>query len=295
MSTFTATMFDSIKQALNNQTKSGGVGDILRTTPGNTYEVRLLPCVKNPDKTFYHYYSHGWTSFSTGQYVNALSPQTWGERDPIAEMRYQHYRTGSPEEKEKSRSIIRSEKWLVNVYVVSDPSAPENNGTVKILRFGKQLHNIIMDAIEGDDSDQFGPRIFDLSKNGCNFRIKVDKQGDFPSYVSSRFLMPSEVKGLTKDQAQSMYDNVHDLEEVLPKKNTDELTQMLNEHYLCVDSAAQPQQEQSAPATTGAAVNASLEEDVPWGDSSSTSQENSDDTDIDDDTIKSLLDGLDDD
>lgn len=295
MSTFTATMFDSIKQALNNQTKSGGVGDILRTTPGNTYEVRLLPCVKNPDKTFYHYYSHGWTSFSTGQYVNALSPQTWGERDPIAEMRYQHYRTGSPEEKEKSRSILRSEKWLVNVYVVSDPSAPENNGTVKILRFGKQLHNIIMDAIEGDDSDQFGPRIFDLSKNGCNFRIKVDKQGDFPSYVSSRFLMPSEVKGLTKEQAQSMYDNVHDLEEVLPKKTTDELTQMLNEHYLCVDSVAPQQQERSAPVTTGAAANPSLEEDVPWGDSSSDSQENSDDTDIDDDTIKSLLDGLDDD
>ncbi len=108
MSTFTTTMFDSIKQALNKQTKSGGVGDILRTTPGNTFEVRLLPCIKNPDKTFFHYYAHGWTSFATGQYVNALSPTTWGERDPISEVRYQHYRSGSPEEKEKSRSIIRS-------------------------------------------------------------------------------------------------------------------------------------------------------------------------------------------
>jgi len=192
MSTFTSTMFDSIKQALNKQPKSGGIGDILKTTPGNTYEVRLLPCVTNPDKTFFHYFSHGWTSFATGQYVNALSPQTWGERDPISEMRYQHYRSGSPEEKDKSRSILRSEKWLVNVYVVNDPSSPENNGTVKVLRFGKQLHSIIMDAIEGDDSDQFGPRIFDLSKNGCSFRIKVDKQGDFPSYVSSRFLMPGD-------------------------------------------------------------------------------------------------------
>lgn len=302
MSTFTSTMFDSIKQALNNQTKSGGLGDILKTTPGNTYEVRLLPCIKNPNKTFFHYYSHGWTSFATGQYVTALSPQTWGERDPISETRYQHYNSGTPEQKEKSRSILRSEKWLVNVYVVNDPTAPENNGTVKVLRFGKQLHKIIMDAIDGEDSDQFGPRVFDLSKNGCNFRIKVDKQGDFPSYVSSRFLMPGEIDNLSKEQAQQMYDNVHDLEEVLPRKTHDELVAMLNEHYLCIDPAAQAEpQPASKPVTSGAAADPSLEEDVPWGDSSSdssseTSSTVQDDTsEVDDDTIKQLLDGLDDD
>jgi len=297
MSTFTSTMFDSIKQALNKQPKSGGIGDILKTTPGNIYEVRLLPCVTNPDKTFFHYFSHGWTSFATGQYVNALSPQTWGERDPISEMRYQHYRSGSPEEKDKSRSILRSEKWLVNVYVVNDPSSPENNGTVKVLRFGKQLHSIIMDAIEGDDSDQFGPRIFDLSKNGCSFRIKVDKQGDFPSYVSSRFLMPAEIPGISKERAESIYDSVHDLEEVLPRKNQQELTDMLNEHYLCVDSPVQTTPSpapspSSTPVTTGAAADPALEEDVPWGESE-TSTSGSDD--IDDDTIKNLLDGLDND
>ena len=303
MSTFTSTMFDSIKSALNNQTKTGGLGDILKTTHGNTYEVRLLPCIKNPNKTFFHYYAHGWTSFATGQYVNALSPQTWGERDPISETRYQHYNSGTPEQKEKSRSIIRSEKWLVNVYVVNDPSSPENNGTVKVLRFGKQLHKIIMDAIDGEDSDQFGPRVFDLSKNGVNFRIKVDKQGDFPSYVSSRFLMPGEIDNLSKEKAQQMYDNVHDLEEVLPRKNHEELVAMLNEHYLCIDPAAQqepsqPSQPSSPPVTTGAAADPGLEEDVPWGASSSetTSSEVKDDTgEVDDDTIKQLLDGLDDD
>lgn len=295
MSTFTTSMFDSIKLALNKQAKSGGIGDILKTTPGNTYEVRLLPCVKNPDKTFFHYFSHGWTSFATGQYVTALSPQTWGERDPISEIRYQHYRSGSADEKEKSRSILRSEKWLVNVYVVSDPTTPENNGTVKVLRFGKQLHSIIMDAIEGDDSDQFGPRIFDLSKNGCSFRIKVDKQGDFPSYVSSRFLMPSEIKNLNKEQAQAFYDNVHDLEEVLPRKSQQELTDMINEHYLCVDSVAnQPQsvQQQQVPETELTTSDPDLEEDVPWGETSTESNVNEE---IDDDTIKDLLDGLDDD
>lgn len=305
MSTFTSTMFDSIKQALNKQTKTGGIGDIIRCTAGNSYEMRLLPCVKNPDKTFFHYYSHGWSSFATGQYVTALSPQTWGERDPISEIRYQHYNTGTPEQKERSRAILRSEKWLVNAYVINDPTTPDNNGTIKVLRFGKQLHKIIMDAIEGDDADQFGARIFDLSPNGCNLRVKVDKQGDYPSYVSSRFLMPSEVPGLDGNKAQSIYENVHDLEEVLPRKNHDELTQMINEHYLCVDTSAQvatstpvveaPAAPSTPPVTTGAAADPSLEEDVSWGDSTSGEQQKDDNSgDVDDDTIKALLDGLDD-
>ena len=102
MSTFTKSMFDSIKDALTKEGTSNKTADILRTTPGNSYEVRLLPNIEDPSKSFYHYYSHGWTSFSTGQYVTAVSPTTWGDRDPIAEHRLKVYRTGTPEEKKKS-------------------------------------------------------------------------------------------------------------------------------------------------------------------------------------------------
>lgn len=76
-----------------------------------------------------------WTSYSTGQYVTAVSPTTWGDRDPIAEHRLKIYRGGTAEEKAKSEAIYRRENWLVNVYVVNDPADPENNDTVKILRF----------------------------------------------------------------------------------------------------------------------------------------------------------------
>lgn len=295
MSSITSTMFDSIKEALNSQNKSGGSADILRTTAGNTYEVRLLPFAKSPSKTFFHYYSHGWVSFSTGQYVNALSPQTWGDRDPIGEMRYQHYRSGSPEEKEKSRSILRTEKWLVNAYVVNDPTDSENNGTIKVLRYGKQLHKIITDAIEGDDADQFGPRIFDLSPNGCNLRIKVEKQGDYPSYVSSRFVMPSAITGLNESEMKNIYENVHELENVLPRKSHDELVEMLNEHYLCVDSSVQAEPSVSKSAPSSVTTDTALEEDVPWGDTESSQPAESspsEDEEIDDETIKNLLDGI---
>ena len=192
-----SSLFQSIKSALaqdsNNNT---GLSEVLKTEVGNTYTVRLLPYTKDPKKTFFHYFTHGWTSFATGQYVAALSPQTFNERDPIAEERYRILRTGTEAEKEKAKAIGRSEKWLVNVYVVNDPVNPENNGKIKILRYGKQLQKIIADAIEGEDSEDFGPRIFDLSPNGCNLKVKVEKQGEYPSYVSSKFSMPSAIADL---------------------------------------------------------------------------------------------------
>lgn len=238
MSNITSSMFDSIKSALaaDNDNNKSAIGDILKTPPGNTFTVRLLPYSKDPSKTFFHYYQHGWNSFATGQYTSAISLQTFGERDPIAEERYKILRTGSNEEKEKAKAIVRSEKWLVNVYVVNDPVNPENNGKVKMLRYGKQIHNIITDAIEGEDASELGPRIFDLSPNGVNFRVKVEKQGDFPTYVSSKFAMPSAIEGLDDDSHKEIYDNVFDLSSVFSVKSADELKTMLDEHYFVKES-----------------------------------------------------------
>lgn len=153
MSNITNSMFESIRGALasSEEKSSSTVANILRTEPGNTYTLRLLPNSNDPKKTFYHYMQHGWNSFATGQYTSAVSPQTNGERDPIAEIRYKFYR-GNDSEKAIASKITRSEKWLTNVYVVNDPVNPDNNGKVMILRYGKQLHKIIASAIDGERS-----------------------------------------------------------------------------------------------------------------------------------------------
>lgn len=293
MSTFTKSMFASIKDALTKEGSSNKTADILRTKPGNSYEIRLLPNVKDPSKTFYHYYSHGWTSFSTGQYVTAVSPTTWGDRDPIAEHRLKVYRAGTPEEKSKSESIYRRENWMVNAYVISDPDDPENNDTVKILRFGKQLHKIIMEAINGEDSDQFGEKIFDLSDKGCTFRVRCEKQGDFPTYVSSKFLIPSEIPGLDDTRIKEIYESGHELDSVFRVKSYEELTAMFNEHYHCVDPAAEVVSTAS-PEPKAETTDADLEEDVPMDFDTDSKEAESTEDPLEDDKVKQLLAGLDD-
>ena len=239
-------MFQSIKDALaksDAENTPAVYNEVLRTTPGNTYTVRLLPFAKDPKNTFFHYFNHGWVSFATGQYVQALSPMTFGERDPIAEERFRILRMGTEDEKEKVKAIKRVEKYLVNVYVIDDPTNPDNNGKVKLLRYGKQLHKIIMEAIEGEDAEEFGPRIFDLSSNGVSFKIKCENQGEYPTYVSSRFTSAGKFN-LSEDEQKKIYDGVYDLTKVYTLKSYDELKQMLDEHFYVREVAS----EASAPS-----------------------------------------------
>ncbi|NBP04011.1 MAG: hypothetical protein EBU90_28740 [Proteobacteria bacterium] len=281
MSTFNISMFESIKDAINKEeTKNtNNYADILSLKIGNTYTVRLLPFVKNPQKSFFHYYVHGWNSFATGKYVSAVSPTTFGERDPIAEERYRILRMGSEDEKEKVKAIRRAENWLVNVYVIEDPTNPENNGKVKVLRYGKQIDKIIKDAISGEYKDEYGAKIFDLGPNGVNFKIKVEKQSDYPSYTSSRFTTIGGDLKLGDSKQKEIYDAAVDLETVFKIKSQDELTQMINEHYHCKSTAVVAKSESLPEADSALAELTSKEEKVV---ASATSSADLTDSEIDD-------------
>lgn len=231
-------MFQSIRDAIAKSETTGGnplYKEILKFKVGNTYVLRLLPNINSPQNTFYHFYTHGWNSFTTGQYVSTLSLQTIGQPDPISKERYRLLKNGTPEEKAKAETVKWQEQWYVNVYVVDDPVNPENNGTVKIFRYGKMLDKMIKSAIEGDDSDEFGARVFDLSPSGVNFKLKVEKQGEWTSYNSSRFTSPADL-GLSEEKIEEIYSSVHDLTSVNQIKSESEIVDMWNTHFLGVST-----------------------------------------------------------
>ena len=237
MAAYNTKMFESIRDALTkNDNKIGErLKDFLRPEVGNTYVVRLLPNITDPSKTFFHYYNFGWKSFLDGKNINVTSLQTWEQPDPIAEERYRVYNVGTEAEKAKIKAIRRSENWMVNVFVVSDSKSPENNGKVKVLRFGKQLGKIIFDAIEGEGAEDFGPRVFDMGADGCSLMIKVEKQGDYPTYVSSKFKMPKALEDMPPEKIENVYKSTLDLTTYVVSKSYDELVRLLNDTYHCTN------------------------------------------------------------
>lgn len=237
----TKSMFEAIKQSLSSDKKEGGGNglykEILKFSAGNTYQVRLIPNPSSPKDTIFRYYNHGWNSNATGKYVTALCPTTFGETCPIDAYYLKTYRTGTESEKSSAAVLSRKEAWMVNVYVISDPENPENDGKVKILRYGKELAKIIESALEGDDSEEFGvEKVFDVA-NGSTLRIKCESRTgnnrggkQMVTYASSKFLSPSSLN-LTDSAIEQIHSSIHDLKAVNKQTTPAEMQRLLDEHF----------------------------------------------------------------
>lgn len=229
---YSLNLFESIKEAINKKSsEDSGFHDFLKLEIGKTYIVRLVPNLSNSDRTIFNYYHHFWKSVVTNQAISVLCPNTYGESCPIDEYRSKIYATKNEVEIEKISPIKRNQSWLCNVYVIKDPTNPENEGQVKILRFGKQLFKIISEAIDGEDSNDFGMRIFDLSESGCNLRIKVDKNDrGYATYTSSRFLSPCALDGVT--DVDAIHSSIKELDNIFPHKTRKDIQTLLDVHFL---------------------------------------------------------------
>lgn len=240
MSINTKSMFEAIKQSLSSNKNEGAGGnglfkEILKFTAGNLYQVRLVPNPNSPKESIFHHYTHGWNSNATGKYVSAMCPTTFGDTCPIDAYYLKTYRTGTESEKEASKVLSRKESWMVNVYVISDPTNPENEGKVKILRYGRELAKIIESALEGDDAKDFGvEKVFDVA-NGSTLRIKCENRTEkgrasvakMVTYASSKFLPPTSIDV----NEEEVWNAVHDLKAVNKQTTPAEMQRLLDEHF----------------------------------------------------------------
>lgn len=228
---------DEIMQGMSDSTgESSGLGKhILKTEIGDTILCRFLLFKPSPKDSVYHYFHHGWRT-SSGQYVSYLCPSTSNETCPICRKSINFWKSNNPFLVEASKKIRRKENWMVNVYVIDDAKHPENNGKVKLFRFGKQIKTIIDEATTGVDKDIFGKNIWRLDEKGCNFRITVkpnsDKKDAWPSYTASKFLPPSDL-GLSDEQVRTLLDSAFDMTKLYDRQlSYEELSAELQKYFI---------------------------------------------------------------
>lgn len=240
---YNSNLFESLKEAFNNKTNmDSSFKDFMKTEAGKTYVVRLIPNVENINATWFAYSQHIWKSIVTGKVVSALCPNTYKEKCPICEYRSKIWATKDQTLIDQIKPLKKSDKWLYNVYVISDPTNPENQNKMKILNAGAQLQKIIESALFGDDQEEFGPKVFDLSPNGCNLQIKVEtNEGGYPTYVSSRFKTPSKIDTLNNEEdISTIYDLFKPLDVIFKRKTYDEIKSLLDVHFLGKEPSASP-------------------------------------------------------
>ena len=268
---YNASLFESLQDTFNNKTNSDSVfKDFLKFETDKMYIVRLVPNTEDINNSWYEYKQHIFKSAVHGKNVSVICPNTYKEKCPICEYRSKIWATENKTLIEQIKPLKKSEKWLYNAYVVSDPTNPKNNGQVKYLNAGSQLNDVITAALFGIDKAEFGSKIFDLSPNGCNLRIMVEKnEGGYPKYSSSRFISPSKIDGLETDAAMdAVYDSFKPYNNIFTAKTYDQVKAVLDEHFLGAGTAAkQPEanaeEEQEFKVDDSAAVTGEAQAETP--------------------------------
>ena len=219
---------------------------------GNGYAViRFLPTPEGEEMPWVSYFDHGFQG-PGGWYIEK-SLTTLNKKDPVSEYNTSLWNTGIEANKEIARKQKRRLHYVSNVYVVSDPKNPDNEGKVFKYRYGKKIFEALKEAISPAFEDEKAINPFDLRDEGANFKIKIRKVDGYWNYDKSEFDATTPLG----DEAMinSVFSQVHSLSGVIAPdefKTYEELKEKLERVLGTVGSTS-----------TAESVAEDLEE-VPW-------------------------------
>jgi hypothetical protein len=152
---------------------------------GNGYAVlRFLPATSGEDMPWVRLWSHAFQGPGGWYIENSLT--TLGHKDPVSEENTRLWNTGVESDKGIARNRKRKLSYYSNVLVVSDPTHPENEGQVKLFKFGKKIFDKITEAMQPQFEDESPINPFDFWR-GANFKLKIRKVDGFWNYDKSEF------------------------------------------------------------------------------------------------------------
>jgi hypothetical protein len=220
---------------------------------GNGYAViRFLPTPEGEEMPWVSYFDHGFQG-PGGWYIEK-SLTTLNKKDPVSEYNTSLWNTGIEANKEIARKQKRRLHYVSNVYVVSDPKNPDNEGKVFKYRYGKKIFEALKEAISPAFEDENAINPFDLRGEGANFKIKIRKVDGYWNYDKSEFDSVAPLFD-NEEQINSVFSQVHSLSAVIAPdefKTYEELKEKLERVLGTVGSTS-----------TAESVAEDLEE-VPW-------------------------------
>ena len=158
---------------------------------GNGYAVfRFLPAVQDEDLPWARLWSHAFQGPGGWLIENSLT--TLNKKCPISEANTLLWNSGVEADKEIARKRKRKLSYYANILIVSDSKHPENEGQVKLYRFGKKIFDKITEAMKPEFEDETPINPFDFWE-GANFKLKIRKVDGYWNYDKSEFEGPSAV------------------------------------------------------------------------------------------------------
>lgn len=214
------------------QDKAGNALAVIRFLPGAAVDGDdALPWAQ--------YWDHGFQNKVTGKWYIEKSLTSLGKdvKDPVSEYNTMLWgdRTNQDpnfrvEERKQAREQKRRLHYVSNIYVVSDPKNPENEGKVFLFKYGKKIFDKLTKMMNPDLESEAKINPFNLWE-GANFKLKMTRQSGFPNYDESVFLTPGPLSQ-DEDELERIWKSEYSLSEITdPKtfKTYDQLKARLDE------------------------------------------------------------------
>ena len=161
-------------------------------------------------------YTHGFQGPGGWYIENSLT--SINEKDPVSEYNSELWNSGIEANKEIARKQKRRLTYISNVLIIEDSKHPENNGQVKLFKYGKKIFDKITEAMNPAFEDEKPINPFDLWE-GANFKLKIRKVEGYQNYDKSEFEGPSPALGGDDAKLEALWKSEYSLKEFLDAKH----------------------------------------------------------------------------
>lgn len=159
-------------------------------------------------------FSHGFQGPGGWLIDNCLT--TKNQQCPVCEHNNKLWNSGIEANKEIVRKQKRKLNYIANVYIVSDPKHPENEGKVFLYKFGKKIFDKLNEAMNPQFEDEQAINPFDMWK-GANFKLKIRKVEGYQNYDKSEFESPAPLSQ-DDEELEKIWKMEHTLKDLVDDK-----------------------------------------------------------------------------
>jgi len=175
--------------------------------------IRFLaaPAVDGDDSLpWVRLFSHGFQGPGGWLIDNCLT--TLNDKCPVCEHNSVLWNSGIEANKEIVRKQKRKLNYIANILVISDPKHPENEGQIKLFKFGKKIFDKISETMNPEFPDEKPINPFDFWE-GANFKLKIRNVEGYRNYDKSEFESPEPLFGGDDAKLEELWKKEYSLKE----------------------------------------------------------------------------------
>jgi hypothetical protein len=171
--------------------------------------IRFLPAKNEGGTPYAKTYRHAFEE--NNMWFIADCPTTLGQKCPVCDSNAADWKLGDAGQK-IARARGRGLKYIANVLIIKDPAHPENEGQVKLFKFGKKIMDKIEECFKVDPDLGEEPKNPFNFADGVNFAFRISTVSNFLNFDKSKFVAAPDLYDMDVEKLTELLHKLFELE-----------------------------------------------------------------------------------